>query len=184
MTRSRRNRNPGSAPSGAGSRRLALWLALTVLWMAVIFSKSAEPYEQQDMRPWLAGKISEAKLQSLLPDWSFTYDGQNVTRQHPYEMAEFFIRKAGHVAEYALLAWLWTRTVRCLPGHFRTSQTAAISAMISILYAAGDEWHQTFVPGRTGHAVDVAVDAAGVAAAVLLEAAVSIVGNRRRQKKK
>ncbi|WP_114679231.1 VanZ family protein [Desulfofundulus thermocisternus] len=33
--------------------------------------------------------------------------------------------------------------------------------VILVLVAALDEWHQTFVPGRTGRAVDVLVDLAG-----------------------
>ncbi|WP_082053577.1 VanZ family protein [Gordoniibacillus kamchatkensis] len=176
-----RNSFPTDAPPAAKRRRNAVWLALTLLWMALIFSKSSEPYAQQDMRPWLANVISEAKLKALLPNWSFTYDGQSVAHGHPYEMAEFFIRKAGHVAEYALLAWLWMRTMRTWPAGRSRLQAAAIAAAISIVYAASDEWHQTFVPGRTGHAVDVAVDAAGVAAAMLAEAAASIV---LKQKKK
>jgi len=36
-----------------------------------------------------------------------------------------------------------------------------LAGVIVILVGALDEWHQTFVPGRTGRAVDVLVDLAG-----------------------
>ena len=36
------------------------------------------------------------------------------------------------------------------------------------LYAISDEVHQSFVPGRLGSPVDVAIDAIGVAAGVVL----------------
>jgi VanZ family protein len=37
----------------------------------------------------------------------------------------------------------------------------------AIAYAASDEWHQSFVPGRTATAEDVAIDGIGVALAAL-----------------
>jgi len=45
-----------------------------------------------------------------------------------------------------------------------------LCAVICILYAASDEWHQTFVPGRGGTWVDVVIDTGGVliAAAITL----------------
>lgn len=36
-----------------------------------------------------------------------------------------------------------------------------ISAVIAIAFAATDEFHQTFVPGRYGCVLDVLIDAAG-----------------------
>ena len=45
-------------------------------------------------------------------------------------------------------------------------ERAALAA--GIAYAATDEVHQHFVPGRLGSPVDVAVDAVGVALGVLL----------------
>jgi VanZ family protein len=69
-------------------------------------------------------------------------------------------RKLVHMASYGLLWWLWWRALgRRHPG-------PAIA--ITLLYAASDEWHQSFVEGRHGTPVDVAIDAAGVAIAVLL----------------
>jgi VanZ family protein len=74
-------------------------------------------------------------------------------------------RKILHVAEYALLCTLWWRALRTVaPAH-----AALIAAFaVSLAYAASDELHQTFVPGRIGSPVDVAVDAAGAALAALL----------------
>jgi VanZ family protein len=40
--------------------------------------------------------------------------------------------------------------------------------MIAVLYAASDEFHQTFVAGRHGSPVDVLVDSAGVLIAIAL----------------
>ncbi|MBS3783599.1 MAG: VanZ family protein, partial [Anaerolineae bacterium] len=43
------------------------------------------------------------------------------------------------------------------------------SAGMALLYALSDEYHQTFVPGRQGSLVDVAVDGVGVSVVMLLD---------------
>ena len=69
------------------------------------------------------------------------------------------VRKAGHLGEYALLAVL---LVRAILGSRRESISAAALAWGgAVLYAASDEWHQSFVPSRTASAGDVAIDAVG-----------------------
>lgn len=67
------------------------------------------------------------------------------------------LRKAAHLTEYAVLGAL---LARALP------ELAALGA--GIAYAATDELHQYFVPGRHGSLLDVGIDATGVLAGVLL----------------
>jgi VanZ family protein len=84
-----------------------------------------------------------------------TYDG--------HEMAWWEItgRTLGHFAGYALLAaaWAWA-----LPG--RLPRRLLLAAGISFLYAVSDEYHQSFVEGRTASADDVAIDSLGIATAL------------------
>jgi len=49
--------------------------------------------------------------------------------------------------------------------------------VLSALYAASDEFHQTFVPGRAGRLLDVVVDWLGAGLALLL--AMRLAGERR-----
>ena len=67
-------------------------------------------------------------------------------------------RKFVHAAAYGTLWFLWWRALG------RTWPAIAIT----LLYAISDEYHQTFVHGRHGSPVDVAIDMAGVAIALLL----------------
>jgi VanZ family protein len=76
---------------------------------------------------------------------------------------DLVLRKLGHMVEYGLLWLLWWRALGYRPGG-----GAAVAAAIALAYAASDEWHQTFVAGRSGSPVDWAIDAAGVAVAWLL----------------
>ena len=73
---------------------------------------------------------------------------------------EVAIRKLGHVAGYAVLTFLWWWA---LVG--RADHPLAIAAVISLLYAASDEYHQTFTENRNGSPLDVGIDAIGIALA-------------------
>jgi VanZ family protein len=74
-------------------------------------------------------------------------------------------RKIVHFLSYALLCFLWWRALR---GHFADAAALATAFAIAVAYAAVDEYHQSFVEGRTGSPIDVAIDAAGAAATVVL----------------
>ena len=73
----------------------------------------------------------------------------------------FVIRKFAHIAEYAILTYLWFRSLWTKPGRF--VPCVWWSMLLSILYAMSDEWHQTFVPSREGIWTDVVWDAIGIA---------------------
>ena len=75
-------------------------------------------------------------------------------------------RKIVHAAEYALLCILWWRALAGLTTRGRALGAAAV---IAFVYAVTDEVHQSFIEGRHGSPVDVAIDSAGAlgAAAVL-----------------
>jgi VanZ family protein len=71
---------------------------------------------------------------------------------------DYVVRKVAHVTEYAVLGALLVRaTRRELPAF-----------LLGVVYAASDEVHQHFVPGRHATPVDVAIDALGVALGVAL----------------
>lgn len=147
-------------------RRLYFFLLLTLLWMGVIYWKSSEPYGQQDLKPWLATLFSESALQRFLPQLQFTYDAQVISVQKPYSFLEFFIRKAAHISEYFILAFLIWQTLAAT--RLIRPTVFVLATLLSVLYAASDEWHQSFVPNRTGHLIDVGVDSIGVLLAMLL----------------
>jgi VanZ family protein len=76
---------------------------------------------------------------------------------------DLMLRKAAHLAEYAILGALLARAL----------QTAVLSWtwiawVAGTAYAASDELHQMFVPGRQGSLLDLAIDSVGVALGVLV----------------
>jgi VanZ family protein len=88
--------------------------------------------------------------------------------------------KLAHVALYAGLGTLLIRALTEGGAHPVTARVAVIAVVISTLYGASDELHQSFVPTRQADAMDLIADAIGasVAAGVLL-ARNRITGGRR-----
>jgi VanZ like protein len=68
------------------------------------------------------------------------------------------LRKIAHTGEYAVLGALL----------LRATASARLALALGVLYAVSDEVHQTFVPGRAGSPVDVAIDAVGVACGLVV----------------
>jgi VanZ family protein len=88
-----------------------------------------------------------------------------VTRQY-FGSFNILLRKTGHVSEFALLFLLLQRALKyTMGGAIALTVTASF---LTILYAASDEYHQSFVPGRTSSIYDVAVDSAGIMLALLI----------------
>ena len=68
------------------------------------------------------------------------------------------LRKLAHAAEYAVLGALVLRAVR----------RAGLSFALAAAYAVSDEVHQSFVRGRNGSPLDLAIDALGIAIGIVL----------------
>ncbi len=73
---------------------------------------------------------------------------------------DLVLRKLAHMTEYGLLWFLWWWAFRY--------RYAAVAAAIAVLYSVSDEIHQHFVPTRHGSPVDVLIDTAGVAIAMII----------------
>jgi VanZ family protein len=70
---------------------------------------------------------------------------------------DLILRKAAHMTEYAILAVLLRRATGSYGWAFG----------LAVAYAASDEFHQTFVRGRHGTPVDVAIDTIGISLGLL-----------------
>lgn len=92
------------------------------------------------------------------------------------EKVDHPVRKTAHAMEYAVLGLLTA-------GAYIRRGTSIRKGIlvpwgIATLYAASDEFHQLFVPGRSGQVSDVVLDSAGVLAGVLLLAGIRRARNR------
>ncbi len=73
---------------------------------------------------------------------------------------DLILRKLAHAVEYAVLAALVARGVM---GSAPVGKATVVwvAFAVSVLYAASDEFHQRFVPGRYGSWLDVGIDSLG-----------------------
>jgi VanZ family protein len=72
---------------------------------------------------------------------------------------DFFVKKGAHVTEYAILYLLLFRAFFTV---MTSRKTLIVSAIIGVLYAISDEYHQSFVPLRDGRVRDVAINSIGI----------------------
>ncbi len=81
-----------------------------------------------------------------------------------------YLRKTGHVIGYGILSLLllrgWRRTLaqarvsfgRATVGVVNLGRTALLAWLGTVLVASLDEWHQSYIPSRTGTWHDVVLD--------------------------
>ena len=133
-------------------------LVITILIMAFIFLQSALP---ADLSKEESNLIVQALIEFLHVD---------------AKILSFAVRKCAHFTEYLLLGLSLFATVReydpvRLERNEQWQRTALLSWGIGALYALTDEVHQAFVPGRSCEIRDMLIDSCGVAAGVLIMAA-------------
>ena len=90
------------------------------------------------------------------------------------------IRKGAHFVEYFVFSLLVLRGIRAGRRSTRLGWALAAIALVGA-YAALDEYHQSFVPGRTAAVADVLLDTSGGIAAQIIAALVMLWGDVRRR---
>jgi len=79
-------------------------------------------------------------------------------------VADTIGRKLVHFSVYALLALLSWRALR---ERMDPGRAVLAAFLVASLYAVTDEYHQSFVEGRSGNPLDWAIDTAGAGTAAL-----------------
>lgn len=80
-------------------------------------------------------------------------------------------RKCAHVTEYTVLALLLWRALRSVPTlHAKSLMVFGAVLVGCALFAASDEFHQTFVKSRTPSVRDVLLDVGGAVVGLLIGA--------------
>ena len=123
-----------------------------LLWMGVIFVLSSDPFSRGE-----TGRF-------LLPLLAWLFPG---AAPETLALLHEALRKVGHLTEYGVLGVLWYRA-RAYGTAVWVPEAARLALLVAVVYAVTDEFHQVLVASRTGSVVDVAIDAVGAAASLLL----------------
>jgi VanZ family protein len=89
-----------------------------------------------------------------------------------WEIIHHAIRKSGHFVGYGLLGLAWLRAWWMTLPSSVFLQDALLALLGTALTASADEYHQTFLPNRTGTPWDVLLDCCG---ALTLQVAVYLL---------
>ena len=118
---------------------LIVWAALIFIGSSSILSGSnTSTFLVRPMR-WLFPAASESTLQ----------------------LVHLLIRKAGHLTEYAILAWLAARAFRTSANELLHRRWFLVALILVVLYSLSDEFHQSFVPSRGASIYDCMIDSVG-----------------------
>lgn len=132
--------------------RLRRWWPVLV-WAVVIWIFSTRYFTSEN-----TARFIEAFFRWLLPHASFG----------TIETLHAVVRKCGHFVEYFVFSLLVLRSLR---GGRSGAQLKWVLLTIAIVaaYASIDEFHQSFVPGRTAAVTDVLLDTvSGIFAQILV----------------
>ena len=81
-----------------------------------------------------------------------------------WEVAHHLIRKSGHFLGYGAIGLAWLRAWWMTLPRYGFFREALLALLGTALMASADEFHQTFLPNRTGSALDVLLDCSGALA--------------------
>ena len=126
-------------------------LAFTLGLMALIFYFSGQPAaDSYKLSKTVTETVQTDGISFLLPLW---FDAENFHAN---------LRKWAHVAIFAALGVGMALAVHSWLSGLTLRRQGMQAAVLCVLYAASDELHQYFVPGRAALVGDVVIDALGI----------------------
>lgn len=141
----------------------AVWLP-TLFAMGIIAMESTAKFSAGNTSSWLR-PVVEYWLGPITDSY--------------WQIGHHIFRKTGHLAGYGLVGLTFLRSwLHTLSRRLGVStagwkiQSCAASVLSTAVVASMDEWHQTFLPSRTGAISDVGIDSLG---AILMCTAVWLI---------
>ena len=142
--------------------KLILLLTLAIVWMALIFKLSGMTSKNSN------GKSTDI-ISIFIEDTLDITNEYGITSSHPTDekldkaanLINAPVRKVIHASVYFVLAFFIMVFLNIVFDHKKYILSIVIALIISIAFASSDEFHQTFVNGRTGQVLDVFIDTLG-----------------------
>ncbi len=132
---------------------LKYWLPL-LIWLSVIFAGSTNVMS------------AEQTSRYMVPFLLWLKPGMSARQVWTVVIV---VRKCAHLIEYTVLALLLWRALRSIPALQAKSLMVFGAALLGCaLFAASDEFHQTFVKSRTPSVRDVLLDIGGALVGLLI----------------
>lgn len=92
----------------------------------------------------------------------------SIPHLHGPDIEAIGVDKIAHFTEYGIFGWFLARSVLRLAGRGGRKQILLLTLIFLVLFACGDEFLQSFIPGRDSSVFDVLADSCGAACALIL----------------
>lgn len=132
-----------------------------ILMMCLIFSFSSQTgTESSGLSEKAAYFLVDVADRVMDKNWTASQKSDLV------EHYEFYVRKAAHMTEYCILAMTVALPFAVYGAHGII--TLLLVGLICVAFAAGDEYHQSFVANRGPSVRDVCIDSCGAIIGIFL----------------
>ena len=151
------------------SVRVAILLVLAIVWMSVIYGFSSMPSNVSGTNA--RGIISRIINYAISFSSRYGYLDHEVDEKRIAEIVSVLyypLRKVAHSTVYMILVLFIFRTTTVIANHRHYIICLMVTLVICTAFAMTDEFHQTFVDGRSGLRSDVLIDAIGILAGAIL----------------
>ena len=156
--------------------KIIFLLALAIGWMVCIYKLSGMNSSKSN------GKSADM-LSIIIADTLDVTNDYGITNVHPNDakierasrIMNTPMRKVMHASVYLVLAFFLMVFTNTISDHKYYWWTLIISLVLAVFFAITDEYHQTFVSGRSGQAIDVIIDSAGTIVGLLFYTTYHIV---------
>ena len=138
-----------------------LGFAFAILTMIFIFIMSSQPAPESSET---SADLIDYLAQIFNPDYS---DLSPFEKEVYVADLQFYVRKAAHFSLYAFMAFSLSSALITFE-NFKIKTRFLISFFTAAIYSATDEFHQLFVPGRSGEIRDILIDSAGAVLGCLM----------------
>lgn len=133
-------------------------IVLVLSWMGFIFNMSSENGEE-------SSNTSGQVIEHVISEVPKLKDEPQEVKENIISKLQFIVRKGAHFTAYMILGILVYLLILQIKN---INKRYLLSWKICTLYALSDEFHQLFVPGRSGEVRDVLIDSSGSFIGILL----------------
>lgn len=153
-------------------KKIISWL-LVIIWMITIFYFS-------NMNDIKSNEKSKNTINYII-ETTEKLENNNIKKSNNKEILieylNYPIRKCAHIIIYLILSLLLLNALT----KTNIKNKYFLTILICFLYALTDEYHQTFISGRTGQFLDVLIDTAGSFLGLIIYNKLATKTNKKRQ---
>lgn len=125
----------------------------------VIFNFSSQDGDKSESASGKVTKVVTSNIKSI-------QKLEKNKKEKVLERTEKIIRKIAHFLIYTLVGILLMGLINTY--NLKEKKKICISLMLGAIYASSDEFHQSFIPGRSAQITDVILDSMGVLLGILI----------------